>query len=147
VIAAKRSVMPPEEHFVADRVRHVAAFVAASGVRRVRIERDGDVVEVSRPLRAPATAPSRTTENAGDRPVPPRRLDAVKADLVGIFRFGRPAPFEGEVLEDDRELAFIEALGIRNPVRSLGAGRIVTVAVSDGTPVEYGQPLFLLDRE
>jgi biotin carboxyl carrier protein len=73
-------------------------------------------------------------------------LDAIKAGYVGIFRLGRPAPFEGELLSADRELGYIEQLGIRNVVHSLGAGRIVTIASADGAPVEYGQPLFLVDR-
>jgi oxaloacetate decarboxylase alpha subunit len=73
-------------------------------------------------------------------------LEPIKADLVGIFRLGRPAPVEGELLDEDRELGYIEALGIRNPIHSLGGGRIVTIASADGSPVEYGQPLFLLDR-
>jgi acetyl-CoA carboxylase biotin carboxyl carrier protein len=74
------------------------------------------------------------------------RLDAIKADLVGIFHLSRPAPSEGDLLEGDRELAYIEALGIRNPVRSLGAGRVVSIKRSDGDPVEYGQVLFEIDR-
>ena len=66
--------------------------------------------------------------------------DAIKADLVGIFRLSRPAPAEGDVIAGDRELAIIEALGIRKPVRSMGAGRIVRdQACKDGDPVEYGQ--------
>ncbi len=76
----------------------------------------------------------------------PLRLDAIKADLVGIFRLSRPTPVEGELLDADRELAFVEALGMRNPVRSLGGGRIVSIAAEDGAAVEYGQPLFLVAR-
>jgi biotin carboxyl carrier protein len=78
--------------------------------------------------------------------LPAARLDAISAELVGIFHLSRPAPVEGEILDDDRELAYIEALGIRNPVHSLGAGRIAQIAATDGAAVEYGQPLFLLDR-
>jgi biotin carboxyl carrier protein len=55
-------------------------------------------------------------------------------------------PSEGEVLEGDRELAFIEALGIRNPVRSRGAGRILTIRRAEGDAVEYGAVLFDIDR-
>ena len=73
-------------------------------------------------------------------------LDEVKSDLVGIFRFSRPLPVAGEMIESDRELAFVEALGIRNPIRSLGPGRLVSVCCHEGQPVEYGQVLFELER-
>jgi acetyl-CoA carboxylase biotin carboxyl carrier protein len=49
-------------------------------------------------------------------------------------------------VETDRELAHVETLGIRNAVRSGGAGRIAVVYVRDGQPVEYGQPLFAIER-
>jgi acetyl-CoA carboxylase biotin carboxyl carrier protein len=46
---------------------------------------------------------------------------------------------------EDRELAYVEALGIRNPVRSGGAGRVCDIFVKDGQAVEYGQPLFSIE--
>jgi biotin carboxyl carrier protein len=73
-------------------------------------------------------------------------MDAILADVVGIVRFLRPAVTEGMALEGDRELAFVETLGIRNAVRSRGPGRIVMIYVTDGQPVEYGQPLFAIER-
>ncbi len=49
-------------------------------------------------------------------------------------------------VEGDRELAYVETLGIRNPVRSRGPGRVAMIYVTDGQPVEYGQPLFAIER-
>ena len=66
--------------------------------------------------------------------------------MVGIVRFLRPPVAEGQELDGDRELAYVETLGIRNPVRSRGAGRVSAVFVTDGQPVEYGQPLFAIER-
>ncbi|MBD5604890.1 MAG: acetyl-CoA carboxylase biotin carboxyl carrier protein subunit, partial [Candidatus Eremiobacteraeota bacterium] len=57
----------------------------------------------------------------------------------------RPTVAEGPVLGEDRELAYVESLGIRNPVRSGGPGRISGVYVNDGEPVGYGQPLFAIE--
>ena len=93
-----------------------------------------------RPVAAPAASPAETS--AG----PEATYEIVAADQVGIVRFTRPTAIEGTVLDNDREIAYVEALGIRNPVRSKGAGRIASVFVSDGQAVEYGQPLFALDR-
>ena len=69
----------------------------------------------------------------------------LKAEFVGIVRFSRPTVGEGTILSEDRELAYVESLGIRNPVRSGGAGRIASIFVTDGEPVGYGQPLFAIE--
>jgi biotin carboxyl carrier protein len=139
------ALMLEEESRLAGRVRRLAEFLTASDAVRVSVCRDGEEIEVARHARLPAFDGTGTADGStGDAATV--LLDTIKADLVGIFHFSRPAPLEGEMLEQDRELAYIEALGIRNPVHSLGAGRIVTMSCADGDPVEYGQPLFHIDR-
>ncbi len=129
---------------LAERVRSLAQFLAGGDAVRVRIARPNDEIEVAR--RTPeAAAAERGAARAPAATVPPR-VDTIKADLVGIFHASRPAPAEGEVLEGDRELGYIEALGIRTPVHSMGPGRLVSVSARDGAPVEYGQPLFAIAR-
>jgi acetyl-CoA carboxylase biotin carboxyl carrier protein len=81
-----------------------------------------------------------------NEPAPARPVDAILADVVGVVRLLRPPVTEGMAIEGDRELAFVETLGIRNAVRSRGAGRVAMVYVTDGQPVEYGQPLFAIER-
>ena len=73
-------------------------------------------------------------------------MDAILADVVGVIRFLRPPVGEGMAIDGDRELAYVETLGIRNPVRSRGPGRVAMIYVTDGQPVEYGQPLFAIER-
>jgi hypothetical protein len=126
-----------QDAYAADRIRRLAEFLAASDVVSIRIERDDSTVELGRHVRTAVPVAAEA---------PATRVDTIRADVVGIFRLARPAPIAGESLSADRELAHIEALGIRNPVHSLGGGRIVSIAAGDGAPVEYGQPLFLLDR-
>jgi 2-amino-4-hydroxy-6-hydroxymethyldihydropteridine diphosphokinase len=127
----------PQDAYGADRIRRLAEFLAASDIVSLRIERGEAHVELGRSAR-----------RAAGKSVPPQaaRVDTIRADVVGIFRLAKPAPAAGESFAADRELAYVEALGIRNPVHSLGGGRIVSIAAGDGSPVEYGQPLFLLDR-
>ncbi len=115
---------------IAQRVRSVAEAFAVSGLTRINLKESGFELELRRSSEPP--------------PVP--KPDIVTSDLVGVLRFSRPQVSEGNELESDRELAFVEALGIRNPVRSRGAGRVAAVFVSDGQPVEYGQPLFAIER-
>jgi len=138
------TVMPDERlPAVGERVRALAEFLVGSDAVRVRIARGEDDVEVS-------VKPKAALDSSSPEPAPSaaaaQRVDAIKADLVGIFHLGRPMPVEGELVDSERELGYIEALGIRTPVNSLGAGRLVSVAAADGAPVEYGQPLFLVAR-
>jgi biotin carboxyl carrier protein len=130
---------------LADRVRALAQAFLETDLVRLRIEDENeDAVEFRRrPSPAPVEDDAHSQAPAATAPA---NLHPIKADLVGIFRFSRPAVFEGELLDGDRELAFVDALGIRNPVRSLGGGRVASVLCQDGQPVEYGQVLFEIDR-
>jgi acetyl-CoA carboxylase biotin carboxyl carrier protein len=131
---------------IVERVRALAEAFTVSGLARLSVKNADFGFEVRRSRAysaapdAPAAEPSATEETFGTKP------DIVTSDLVGVLRFSRPQVNEGHRLESDRELAFVEALGIRNPVRSRGPGRIAAVYVTDGQPVEYGQPLFAIER-
>lgn len=133
---------------LAERVRTLASAFLETDLVRLRIEDESeDAIELRRrPAPSSATAETGDASGAGAQAAAPVQLDAVKADLVGIFHLSRPPVAEGEMLEDDRELAYVEALGIRNPVRSLGRGRVASIRCKDGQPVEYGQVLFEIDR-
>jgi len=140
-----------------ERVRSAAGFCATAGLTRFRIEEDDLSIEVRRSVRrAPAVLPPSAAETAGSSngsvapsngaaPVAEKPKNILKAEFVGIVRLSRPAVALGSVIGEDRELAYVEALGIRNPVRSGGPGRVAEVFVSDGQSVEYGQPLFSID--
>jgi biotin carboxyl carrier protein len=128
---------------LAERVRPLATAFNDGGLTRLTVRETDFEVEFrrSRPLAAPAAEVRPASEAA-----PPRPTDAILADVVGVVRFPRPAVTEGTNVEGDRDLAYVETLGIRNPVRSRGAGRIAAIYVTDGQPVEYGQPLFAIER-
>jgi len=126
---------------IAERVRPLARAFRDGGLIRLAV-RDGDFeVEFKR---ATSAAPSERV--AAPAVEAGRSTQAIVADVVGIVRFLRPPVTEGTVVDDDRDLAFVETLGIRSGIRSLGPGRIAAVYVTDGQPVEYGQPLFAIER-
>jgi acetyl-CoA carboxylase biotin carboxyl carrier protein len=131
---------------IVERVRALAEALTVSGLARLSVKDADFELEIRRSRPYPAAVdtvqaePSEAQETIVDKP------DIVTSDLVGVLRFSRPQVTEGHRLDSDRELAFVEALGIRNPVRSRGPGRIATVYVTDGQPVEYGQPLFAIER-
>ena len=132
------------EDTIAERVRPLAQAFNDGGLTRLKV-REGDFEVEFRRAPASVAAPGAAPRAAGE-PAPAREVDAILADVVGIVRFLRPAVTEGMMVEGDRELAFVETLGIRNAVRSRGAGRIAMIYVTDGQPVEYGQPLFAIER-
>ena len=137
-----------------ERVREVAAFCRDAGLESFRIEDDDLSIEVRRSgvVAAPSIALESAEVRVHEAPVPngavgPADLSAttvLKAEFVGIVRFSRPPVSEGTTLTEERELAYVESLGIRNPINSK-PGRVSAVYVSDGQPVEYGQPLFAVE--
>ncbi len=132
---------------LAERIRALAAAFVLTDLVTLRIEdANADAIELRKAFGRPGAGVSGVAETGVAEVEPAVDLEPVKADLVGIFHFSRPLPFEGQTATADRELAYVEALGIRNPVRSLGSGRIASIKVRDGQPVEYGQVLFEMDR-
>jgi 2-amino-4-hydroxy-6-hydroxymethyldihydropteridine diphosphokinase len=128
---------------VGSRVRALAAFLSEGDAVRLRIVRGDEEIELR--ARRGAGAALGAPDGSGTE-APPLRVDTIKADLVGIFHLGRPTPAEGELVDGDRELGYIEALGIRTPIHSMGSGRLVSIAAGDESAVEYGQPLFSIAR-
>ena len=51
----------------------------------------------------------------------------------------------GDVVKKGQVLCIIEAMKLMNEIESETAGKIVQVLVENGAPVEYGQPLFVIE--
>jgi biotin carboxyl carrier protein len=129
---------------IESRVRKLAETLVREGLEAVSVA-DGEIeIELSRSLALPAELADAPGEQAEAGPGP--EYDVLTSDVVGRIRFLRPPVVLGAVVDSDRELAFIEALGIRNPIRSRGAGRVAVVYVEEGQAVDYGAPLFAIDR-
>lgn len=74
----------------------------------------------------------------------------VKSPIIGTF-YRRPAPSKpmfvevGDAIVPGQALCVVEAMKLFNEIESEVSGRIVKVLVEDASPVEYDQPLFLVD--
>jgi len=68
---------------------------------------------------------------------------ALRADRVGIFHSAVPPLVAGAAVSAGQVAGCIEALGVRHELVSAQAGRIAEIAVNDGQPVEYGQPILI----
>ncbi len=156
-LAAARTARAVTWDETLERVRSAASFCASSGLVRFRIEESALEIEVRRTPRAAALAALASEEDLADAAAAnghaatngashtAKPHSVLKAEFVGIVRLSRPAVSVGADIGEDRELAYVESLGIRNPIRSGGPGRIADVFVHDGDAVEYGQPLFALE--
>ena len=140
------------------RVRSAAEFCATAGLARLRIQDAHVGIELRRSaaaLRAPGDDAQSASDHAllagvtqnGARAESDPARSIVRAEFVGIVRFSRPAVATGTRLAEDRDLAYVESLGIRIPVRSGGAGRVANIFVNDGQSVEFGQQLFAIELE
>ncbi len=154
-VAAARKERAVDWDATLARVRTVAAFCAGAGLARVRIDDEISAIDVRRtpqivaPAPTPGENPTHTGNVAATNGVTAheeRPRSVLKAEFVGIVRLSRPSVAAGAVLASDRELAYVESLGVRNPIRSGGPGTVAEIFVSDGQAVEYGQPLFALEK-
>lgn len=89
-----------------------------------------------------ATTPSTTNDDA--------KYVTIKSPMIGTFyRASGPdkAPFVnvGDMVDAGKPVCIIEAMKLFNEIESEVKGKIVKVLVNDATPVEYDQPLFLVD--
>lgn len=75
---------------------------------------------------------------------------AVHSPMVGTF-FRSPSPStepfvkEGDIVEKGQPLCIIEAMKIMNEIESEASGKVVSILVENGQPVEYGELLFLIE--
>ena len=98
---------------------------------------------------APAAAPAATVPATA--PTPPKdNLVTIKSPMIGTFyRSAGPvkAPFVnvGDEVNSGKVVCIIEAMKLFNEIESEVSGKIVKVLVDDASPVEYDQPLFLVE--
>ena len=74
-----------------------------------------------------------------------RAYDTINAEVVGLFRDIAEPPATGDRLEAGRVLGHIEALRLRNEVRCPVDCTLIAQVVVDGQPVDFGEPLFVVD--
>ncbi|WP_339697623.1 acetyl-CoA carboxylase biotin carboxyl carrier protein [uncultured Marixanthomonas sp.] len=100
------------------------------------------------PQQAEASAPAADSkELAGDDD---SKYITVKSPIIGTF-YRKPSPDKpvfievGDTIKEGDVLCVIEAMKLFNEIESEVSGKIVKVLVDDASPVEFDQPLFLVD--
>jgi acetyl-CoA carboxylase biotin carboxyl carrier protein len=149
------------------KVKKLIELLEESGISEIEISEGEESVRISRypqpgtvtvapapmaaaPPPAPAAAAA-PTETPQPPPPPASRGQQVTAPMVGTFYSG-PAPGAKPFVEIGSEvkpgdtLCVIEAMKMMNQIESEFAGRVVSVLVENGSPVEFGQPLFVIEE-
>ncbi|HEX8480909.1 MAG TPA: acetyl-CoA carboxylase biotin carboxyl carrier protein [Allosphingosinicella sp.] len=147
----------------ADLVRQLAELLNQNDLTEIEVE-DGDrkivvkrnlVVAAAAPAPAPApAAPAAAPAAAAPAPQtavsPANHPGTVKSPMVGtVFLAGEPGarPFvlPGETVKEGDTLLIIEAMKVMNPIVAPRAGTVSQVLVLDAQPVEYDQPLVIIE--
>jgi len=99
---------------------------------------------------APAAAPAAEPPATKPAPAEDANLITVRSPMIGTF-YRRPSPDKdtfvnvGDEIKEGTVVCVIEAMKLFNEIESEISGKIVKVLAEDSSPVEYDQPLFLVD--
>ena len=151
-------------------VQNLIKFVAKSGVSEVKIENKDfkltiknkpEYVTSAAPVPAQMVAATQATPAVpqtapvAEQAAPEKASDdskyiTVKAPIIGTF-YRKPNPDKppfvevGDTINVGDTVCIIEAMKLFNEIESEVSGKIVKVLVEDATPVEFDQPLFLVE--
>jgi len=154
-------------------VQNLIKFVAKSGVSEVKIENKDFKLTIKNkpeyvtsapvattvtaipasipPAAAPtATAPTTPTAETSKNEIDESKYITIKAPIIGTF-YRKPSPDKppyvevGDTIKEGDVVCIIEAMKLFNEIESEVSGKIVKVLVDDATPVEFDQPLFLVE--
>lgn len=139
-----------------DLIRQLAALLDETGLGEIEIEEGDSKVRVAKGgISMAAYAPSPQAA----APVAPATVvvedmaaypGAVPSPMVGVCYLS-PDPKSdafckvGDTVKQGDTLLLIEAMKVFNPILAPKAGKIAQILVTDGTPVEYGEPLVIIE--
>ncbi|MBP7704754.1 MAG: acetyl-CoA carboxylase biotin carboxyl carrier protein [Caulobacter sp.] len=147
-------------------VRKLADILKDTGLTEIEVESGGLKIRVARELTvaagavvhaAPVAAPAPVAAApapaaAPAAPAAPARAagDEVKSPMVGTVYLqpqpGVPAFIKvGDTVTQGQTLLIVEAMKTMNPIPAPRAGKVVEILVSDAQPVEFGEPLVILE--
>lgn len=143
-------------------VRQLAELLDETGLTEIEVEDEGRKIRVARQISgvvaaapvavaaapaAAATAPAAAAPAETDLKSHP---GAVKSPMVGtVYLSAEPgsAPFikEGAAVSAGDTLVIVEAMKVMNPIQAPKSGKVVKICVANEQPVEYDQPLVVIE--
>ncbi|URD60644.1 acetyl-CoA carboxylase biotin carboxyl carrier protein [Sphingomonas sp. KRR8] len=144
-------------------VRELAELLSANELSEIEVE-DGDrkirvrreltaahpvaMVAAPAPAAAPAQAPAAAPAAAAADALPAGEV--VRSPMVGTAYLSaepgsKPFASPGDTVREGDTLLIVEAMKVMNPIVAPRAGKIVQVMVANAQPVEFDQPLFVIE--
>ena len=154
-------------------IQNLIKFVAKSGASEVKLETDDVKITIKTgsdtettivqqvPMQAqmpvqpqmqaaPAAAPAPVATEAPAAPAEDSKYITIKSPIIGTF-YRKPSPDKplfvevGQSIAEGDVLCIIEAMKLFNEIESEVSGKIIKILVEDQSPVEFDQPLFIID--
>lgn len=139
-------------------VRQLAELLNETGLTEIEVEDDDRKIRVARTLQAASVAVAAPAPVAAAAPVaapvaptaPADHPGALKSPMVGtVYLAASPeaAPFVsvGDTVKEGDTIVIIEAMKVMNPITATKGGKVTQVLVANGQPVEYDQPLVVIE--
>lgn len=146
------------------QIQDLIKFVSKSGVNEVSIEEKDFKITIKTqeptyvtaaipavaPIAAPVAAPAASTPVTVVPENDESHLITIKSPMIGTF-YRSPGPDKpsfvnvGDDVAPGKVICIVEAMKLFNEIESEVSGKIVKILVNDAQPVEYDQPLYLVD--
>jgi len=152
------------------KIKKLIELLEESGIAEIEIKEGEEAVRISRmpagvitqalppvahlapvpaPM-APAAAPAALPAAESPAPKPKPNEHVITAPMVGTF-YASPSPGAkafveiGDEIKVGQVLCIIEAMKMMNQIEADKAGRLASIMARNGDPVEFGQPLFVVE--
>jgi acetyl-CoA carboxylase biotin carboxyl carrier protein len=143
-------------------IRELAAILREADLGEIEIEQgdlrirvvkpDAAPVHMTAPAYAPApqAAPAAAAPTAAPAAAAPDHTNAVKSPMVGTVYLAAEAGAAqfikvGDTVKEGQTLLLVEAMKTFNPVAAPRAGKIAAILVANEQPVEFGEPLVVIE--
>lgn len=160
-----RDIESKKNPMKAKEIQELIDYISNSGLAEVKIKTEEFELSIKKYAEAPqvihaaapvapapapvAAAPAPAAPAAAPAPAPSNLVE-IKSPMIGTF-YLTPNPdspafvSEGSSVKAGQTVCIIEAMKLFNEIESEVSGKIVKILVANATPVEYDQPLFLVD--
>lgn len=152
--ARERNPSPTIDH---DLVRELAKLLDETGLTEIDFERDGQRVRVARhpqPIAGATGMAAAAAPTILSTPItavePGKHPGVVSSPMVGTAYRGsepgaRPYVEIGSTVSAGDTLLIVEAMKTMNQIPAPRAGRVIQILIEDGQPVEFGEPLMIIE--
>ena len=140
-----------------DEIKGLIEFLQDTDITELKIEREGSTLKIKREKFFPAAEvtpsavrPAAAIREAEEEAVEGQNLVTITSPIVGMFHRA-PSPESppfvevGSAVTKGQVLCIVEAMKLMNEIESDTNGIVTKILIENGQPVEYGEPLFLVE--